>query len=931
LLLIAAVVVAACGDEAGRDMAARGPTATRLAGQELNSEKRVLILGSTVAGGASSREAQAAAAMGHAVDVVTPAEWATMSAQQFMSYAALIIGDAACQAGEEAFAAAINNRNTWGAIIDGNVVIMGANPVSNSTPFLVENAIKVVAGRPFVTGMYVALGCAYKDAPPNTPVPLLEPFGTFEVAGVDCVSSAHIFRMEPSTLSTNLTDTRLVGQGCAARSVFTRYPNRTFAFAAVGTSTEGGIPGEQLFEDYLARKTYLGTPYVLVRGAMAQSAGCGISPVPPGEECDMGDGLNGVPAWPGSPPESTCSFSCKLSWCGDGFVDTLQGEECDNGYLNGRDLDGNISGCTGFCKLPDLQPPPSTPPSAVCRNVTVLAQDTCGVAADVDNGSYDPDGDLVGCTQSPAGPYPIGTTTVTLTCVDAASNSASCHGVVTVEDRVVPTISLMGPSTEYLECGAGYTDPGATAHDLCSGDMTDAIQKTGSVAPGVPGIHVVSYDVTDAAGNSPAAVMREVTVSDSLPPALTLQGPASVMLECGMPYTDPGAAAFDQCAGDLTAFIMTAGSVNHHVPGSYVLTFSVSDPSGLAAPALSRTVTVQDTQAPQLELLPGPSVIECNGAPYVDPGAMASDACAGELTSSITVSSNLDQSREGEYAVTYRVEDGAGNLSTAIRQLTVRGPCAGGCTEIRLSDYNLFLLGDYHGGHDVEGKVAAGGNIAMTDFSVGHMVPNGATARTLVAGGNLTLSRGGVWGEAFYGGSYSADGTVVFPRGHTTSKGMPIDFAARFAELRSLSAQLAARPANGTTSREVWGGIMLRGSDPKLNVFAVNASAFTGAKLLYIEAPAGSLVVVNIHGASATFTGFGHSFAGGINQNGILYNFVDTTSITARGYGFWGTVLAPYAHVDFSDGSFDGGIYAVSFTGNAEGHINVLHDRDLCQ
>ena len=63
----------------------------------------------------------------------------------------------------------------------------------------------------------------------------------------------------------------------------------------------------------------------------------------------------------------------------------------------------------------------------------------------------------------------------------------------------------------------------------------------------------------------------------------------------------------------------------------------------------------------------------------------------------------------------------------------------------------------------------------------------------------------------------------------------------------------------------------------------------------------------------------------------MLYNFVDTTSINAHGFGFWGTVLAPYADVNFSNGSWDGGIYAKSLTGNAEGHINPLNDRDLCQ
>jgi choice-of-anchor A domain-containing protein len=251
------------------------------------------------------------------------------------------------------------------------------------------------------------------------------------------------------------------------------------------------------------------------------------------------------------------------------------------------------------------------------------------------------------------------------------------------------------------------------------------------------------------------------------------------------------------------------------------------------------------------------------------------------------------------------------------------------CLEIRLSGYNLFLLEDYTQGHDVQGKVAAGGNIALTDFAVGAGVPDGDTAQVLVAGGNLSVSRGGVWGDAWYGGSYTTDPSVVFPRG-TASQGRPIDFAARFTELRNLSARLGSLPANGTTTRESWGGVMLQGTDPDVNVFQVNASAFTGATLLSINAPAGSLAVINISGSQATFTGFGHSFSGGIDQHGVLFNFVDATAITAHGFGFWGTVLAPYAHVNFSNGSWDGGIYARSLTGNAEGHINPLTDRDIC-
>ncbi len=251
------------------------------------------------------------------------------------------------------------------------------------------------------------------------------------------------------------------------------------------------------------------------------------------------------------------------------------------------------------------------------------------------------------------------------------------------------------------------------------------------------------------------------------------------------------------------------------------------------------------------------------------------------------------------------------------------------CFDVRLSSHNLFLREDYTQGHDVLGKVAAGGDIDLTDFSVGGGLAANDPAQVLVAGGNLSLTRGAVFGDAWHGGSYTADPSVSFPRG-TASQGTPIDFEARFTQLRALSARLAGLEANGTTAIESWGGVMLHGTASAVNVFQVDASAFTGATLLSIHAPAGSLAVVNIAGASASFSGFGHSFSGGIDQHGVLYNFVDATAIQAENYGFWGTVLAPNADITFNNGSWDGGIYARSLTGNAEGHINPLTDREIC-
>ena len=61
---------------------------------------------------------------------------------------------------------------------------------------------------------------------------------------------------------------------------------------------------------------------------------------------------------------------------------------------------------------------PNEPPVAVCTDQTVTADETCTADANIDAGSFDPDGDPITLVQSPPGPYPIGNTVVTLTVTD---------------------------------------------------------------------------------------------------------------------------------------------------------------------------------------------------------------------------------------------------------------------------------------------------------------------------------------------------------------------------------------------------------------------------------------------------------------------------------------------------------------------------------
>ncbi|MGA8439026.1 MAG: S8 family serine peptidase [Candidatus Sulfotelmatobacter sp.] len=111
-----------------------------------------------------------------------------------------------------------------------------------------------------------------------------------------------------------------------------------------------------------------------------------------------------------------------------------------------------IPACSINCNINQL-------PIAVAQNVSVIAASKGGTAnANINNGSSDPDGDAITLTQTPAGPYPVGTTSVILTVVDTKGATAQATANVTVVNpgytlaATTPAVSTTagGSATEHI-------------------------------------------------------------------------------------------------------------------------------------------------------------------------------------------------------------------------------------------------------------------------------------------------------------------------------------------------------------------------------------------------------------------------------------------------------------------------------------------------
>lgn len=80
-------------------------------------------------------------------------------------------------------------------------------------------------------------------------------------------------------------------------------------------------------------------------------------------------------------------------------------------------------------------------------------------------------------------------------------------------------------------------------------------------------------------------------LGDRLAPDIALLGEAAITIVAGDPFSDPGATATDDIDGDLSDKIVTTGSVNSTIVGTYTINYRVSDRAGNSS-SIQRQVTV---------------------------------------------------------------------------------------------------------------------------------------------------------------------------------------------------------------------------------------------------------------------------------------------------------------------------------------------------
>jgi len=233
-----------------------------------------------------------------------------------------------------------------------------------------------------------------------------------------------------------------------------------------------------------------------------------------------------------------------------------------------------------------------------------------------------------------------------------------------------PVITLNGNATVSIDQNQTYFDPGATAFDTVDGDISGTIVVNGlGFDTSVPGDYLITYDVTDQAGNPAAPVERTVTVIDRENPVITANGNLSVTVEAGSTYTDSGATASDNVDGDITGDIVVTGwNSDTSAPGSFSIYYNVTDAASNSAVQVTRSITVEDNVAP---VITAPADVSVE-ATALDTTVAIGTATATDVVGISTITSDAPATFPvGTTIVTWTATDAAGNSASATQNVTV--------------------------------------------------------------------------------------------------------------------------------------------------------------------------------------------------------------------------------------------------------------------
>ncbi len=410
------------------------------------------------------------------------------------------------------------------------------------------------------------------------------------------------------------------------------------------------------------------------------------------------------------------------------------------------DAAGNTATCSFTVTISDTENP-----AASCANITIQLDATGNASItpnDIGSGSTDNCAvDNMTLNVSSFTCAQIGNNTVTLTVFDAAGNSSTCTGTVTVEDNIAPTITCpanISVDTDAGQCYATVTYTPPVGVDNCTGSTTVQIAGLPSGATFPVGTTTNTFEVTDVAGNT-AQCSFDVIVTDNEPPTLVCQD-ATLTLDAsgivGITNANIVTTSFgDACGFGNISYSQSAFDCSH--AGTTIpVTVTAVDVNGNSSTCVSN-VTIVDNIVPTAVCQNITVQLDASGSVTVNPADVdngSSDNCTAPLTFALS-QTTFGCAEIGSNAVTLTVTDAAGNTSTCNATITVvdninpTAVCQNITVQLNAAGTANIVAGDVDGGStDACGTPTL--SIDVNSFNCTNIGTNVVTLTVTDASGN---------------------------------------------------------------------------------------------------------------------------------------------------------------------------------------------------
>lgn len=135
---------------------------------------------------------------------------------------------------------------------------------------------------------------------------------------------------------------------------------------------------------------------------------------------------------------------------------------------------------------------------------------------------------------------------------------------------------LIGEESIILEVGTNYTEPGVITKNNGK-NISNLVNMTSNINTNIVGEYEVNYSFKIPFSFINKNLSRKVTVKDTTPPELKIEGKKEVTIKEGNKYSYPTYTAIDNYDKDITNNVKVETNLDTKKPGTYEINYSITD------------------------------------------------------------------------------------------------------------------------------------------------------------------------------------------------------------------------------------------------------------------------------------------------------------------------------------------------------------------